>query len=121
MGRRARAEVDGGLYHENRRIEGLTPGLVSPGVGLNGVRLRFGFPDSSRLAGALLDYVGIQTLNGAAAIVIGNEIYFRSKADYNPDSINGIGLIGHEITHVAQEQSGRFGNVQYAREYFELR
>ena len=55
------------------RGEGLTPCVKSrlapyfPGVDLNGVRLRFGFPDSSRLAGALLDYVGIQNLNGAAA------------------------------------------------------
>ena len=92
-----------------------------PGVDLDKIQIRFGFDATTNLTGAALDVVGIQALNGAAAITIGNTIIFRSRQDYNPDSIGGIALIGHEVTHAGQSQSGRFGDVQYVREYLELR
>src|SRR5713101_977627 len=78
-----------------------------PGVDLDKVQIRFGFDALTKLTGAALDAVGIQVLSGATAITVGNVITFRSRSDYNPDSIQGIALIGHEITHVGQYQSGR--------------
>jgi YD repeat-containing protein len=92
-----------------------------PGVDLDKVQIRFGFGGPTRLAGKALDAIGIQTLNGADALTVGNTIYFRSKEVYNPDSIAGIALIGHELRHVEQSQHGKFGDVQYVHEYLELR
>jgi len=85
------------------------------------VQIRFGFDSLTKLTGAALNAVGVQILNGATAITVGNVITFRSRSDYNPDSIQGIALIGHEITHVGQEQSGRSSTTQYVSEYLELR
>ena len=109
---------------------GLSPCLQSrlapyfPGVDLSKVQIRFGFDSLTQFTGGVLNAVGIQVLNGATAITVGNVITFRSRSDYNPDSlnpINGIALIGHEITHVGQEQAGRFGDFQYVREYLNNR
>lgn len=92
-----------------------------PGVDLDKVRIRFGFDSLTKFTGGVLNAVGIQVLNGATAITVGNFITFRSRSDYNPDSIQGMGDIGHEITHVGQEQAGRFGDFQYIREYLNNR
>ena len=88
------------------------------------MQIRFGFDSLTQFTGGVLNAVGIQVLNGATAITVGNVITFRSRADYNPDSLNtqnGSALIGHEITHVGQEQAGRFGGLQYIREYLNNR
>lgn len=50
---------------------------------------------------------------GALAFTTGNDIYFASGR-YNPHSIEGRKLLGHELTHVLQQKAGRvinpFGN-----------
>jgi RHS repeat-associated protein len=92
-----------------------------PGVDLDKVQIRFGFDSLTKFTGGGLNAVGIQVLNGATAITVGSVITFRSRSDYNPDSIQGIALIGHETTHVGQEQAGRFGDFQYVREYLNNR
>ena len=84
------------------------------------MQIRFGFDSLTKLEGAVGDLVGLQIQSGATAITLGNVITFRSRNDYNPDSLNpenGIALIGHEITHVAQEQAGRMSYIQSGREY----
>jgi Domain of unknown function (DUF4157) len=40
-----------------------------------------------------------------AAIVRGNHIYVRSGV-YDPATVDGIALLGHELTHVAQYRAG---------------
>jgi hypothetical protein len=90
-----------------------------PGVDLDKVQIRFGFDSLTTFTGGVLNAVGIQVLNGATAITVGNVITFRSRSDYNPDT--GLAVIGHEITHVGQEQAGRFGDFQYIREYLNNR
>lgn len=92
-----------------------------PGVDLSKVQIRFGFESLTKFTGGVLNAVGIQVLNGTTAITVGNVITFRSRSDYNPDSIQGMADIGHEITHVGQEQAGRFGAFQYIREYLNNR
>jgi hypothetical protein len=88
-----------------------------PDVDFDKVRVHFGFPKKARFTGTVFDYVGVETLRDARAIVIGNDIYFRSKDFYNPDSISGIAEIGHEVTHVAQKLSP----TQYIGGYLKLR
>ena len=50
---------------------------------------------------------------GALAFTTGNDIYFAT-GQYNPDTPHGQRLIGHELTHVVQQKSGKaqnpFGN-----------
>lgn len=36
-----------------------------------------------------------------AAVVLGRRIYLRAGV-YNPDTLRGINLLGHELTHVSQ-------------------
>jgi hypothetical protein len=43
---------------------------------------------------------------GAIAFTTGNDLYF-APGQYQPDSIRGQQLIGHELTHVIQQRSGR--------------
>ena len=47
---------------------------------------------------------------GAMAFTTGNDIYF-AQGQYNPHSLHGQRLIGHELTHVVQQRSGRVRNV----------
>jgi Domain of unknown function (DUF4157) len=62
-------------------------------------------------------------LEKAGAITIGDDIYFRDVEHYNPDSIRGIGDLGHEVEH--NKQYHRLGGfkffVRYNAEYVELR
>jgi hypothetical protein len=56
--------------------------------------------------------------DGVSAITLGNDIYF-APGEYDPGSAEGIGLIGHEITHsvqVGMQGSGQFYE-NYVREY----
>lgn len=46
---------------------------------------------------------------GALAFTWGSNIYF-SPGQYNPDTLQGRMLIGHELTHVVQQRSGRVRN-----------
>ena len=46
---------------------------------------------------------------GALAFTTGNDIYF-AQGQYNPNSIHGQRLIGHELTHVVQQRNGRVKN-----------
>lgn len=43
---------------------------------------------------------------GALAFTQGNNIYFQPES-YNPQSISGQTLLGHELTHVVQQRAGR--------------
>ncbi|WP_206957146.1 eCIS core domain-containing protein [Trinickia acidisoli] len=43
---------------------------------------------------------------GAIAFTTGNDVYF-APGRYQPDSIHGQELIGHELTHVIQQRQGR--------------
>lgn len=43
---------------------------------------------------------------GALAFTIGTDIYF-APGRYQPDSINGQQLLGHELAHVVQQRKGR--------------
>ena len=94
-----------------------------PGVNLDKVSVHFGFPTVSKVNDRLASLVGIAVRSGAPAFTDGNDIYFRSLSDYNPDSLGGIELIAHETTHV--EQSQRLGYytqaAQYANEYLQFR
>ena len=40
-----------------------------------------------------------------AGITRGNDIYFRAQA-YNPDTAQGVALLGHELVHVGQYRNG---------------
>jgi hypothetical protein len=46
---------------------------------------------------------------GAIAFTMGNEIYF-AQGRYQPDTLQGQQLLGHELAHVVQQRAGRVGN-----------
>jgi hypothetical protein len=50
---------------------------------------------------------------GAEAFTIGRDIYFGA-GKYNPDSQQGLGLLGHELTHVLQQNGDQRNKVQRA-------
>ena len=49
----------------------------------------------------------------AEAFTLGRDIYF-GKGKFAPDSKRGLGLLGHELTHVLQQQEGRATGVRRA-------
>jgi len=50
---------------------------------------------------------------GAIAFTLGSNIYF-APGHYSPDTPHGHQLLGHELTHVVQQRSGRVRNPQGA-------
>jgi GNAT superfamily N-acetyltransferase len=46
---------------------------------------------------------------GAIAFTIGSDIYF-APGRYQPDTLQGQQLLGHELTHVVQQRAGRVRN-----------
>jgi hypothetical protein len=46
---------------------------------------------------------------GAVAFTHGSDLYF-AHGQYNPNSPHGLRLIGHELTHVLQQKTGRVRN-----------
>ena len=55
-------------------------------------------------------YVGPQAERiGAIAFTIGSDIYF-APGRYQPDTVHGQQLLGHELAHVVQQRAGRVKN-----------
>jgi len=79
-----------------KRLEGFF------GQRLPDVRLHAG-PAAAAAAGQL----------GAEAFTIGRDIYFGA-GKYSPDSQQGLGLLGHELTHVLQQNGDQRNKVQRA-------
>lgn len=50
-------------------------------------------------------YTPFWLLKKMSGVVLGHRIYFRKNA-YQPNTLNGIELLGHELTHVAQYMQG---------------
>ena len=50
---------------------------------------------------------------GAEAFTLGRDIYF-GKGKFAPESRQGLGLLGHEVTHVLQQEQGRANGVRRA-------
>ena len=48
---------------------------------------------------------------GALAFTLGSNIYF-APGQYNPQSVHGQQLLGHELAHVLQQRAGRVRNPQ---------
>jgi hypothetical protein len=46
---------------------------------------------------------------GALAFTHGSDLYF-APGQYNPDTVEGQKLLGHELTHVVQQRAGRVRN-----------
>ncbi len=46
---------------------------------------------------------------GALAFTMGSSLYF-APGQYNPDTLHGQQLLGHELTHVVQQRQGRVRN-----------
>jgi Domain of unknown function (DUF4157) len=46
---------------------------------------------------------------GAIAFMIGSDIYF-APGRYQPDTVQGRQLLGHELAHVVQQRAGRVRN-----------
>jgi hypothetical protein len=46
---------------------------------------------------------------GALAFTVGSKLYF-APGQYNPNSPQGLALLGHELTHVVQQRQGRVRN-----------
>jgi hypothetical protein len=56
-------------------------------------------------------YVGPQAERiGAIAFTVGSDIYF-APGRYQPDTVHGRQLLGHELTHVVQQRAGRVKNT----------
>lgn len=51
------------------------------------------------------DRVPFWLLKTMAGVVLGHYIYFRKNA-YQPNTVMGVELLGHELTHVAQYIDG---------------
>ena len=57
-------------------------------------------------------HVGQQASSiGALAFTLGSNIYF-APGQYNPQSVHGQQLLGHELAHVLQQRAGRVRNPQ---------
>ncbi len=57
-------------------------------------------------------HVGPQASSiGALAFTLGSNIYF-APGQYNPQSVHGQQLLGHELAHVLQQRAGRVRNPQ---------
>ena len=55
-------------------------------------------------------HVGAQAASiGALAFTHGSNLYF-APGQYNPNTAHGQQLLGHELTHVLQQRSGRVKN-----------
>ena len=55
-------------------------------------------------------YVGPQATSiGALAFTRGSDIFF-APGQYNPSTLHGRELLGHELTHVVQQRQGRVTN-----------
>lgn len=55
-------------------------------------------------------HVGPQASSiGALAFTRGSDIYF-APGQYNPGSVQGQQILGHELTHVVQQRQGRVSN-----------
>ena len=55
-------------------------------------------------------YVGPQAERiGAIAFTLGSDIYF-APGRYQPDTVHGQQLLGHELAHVVQQRAGRVRN-----------
>jgi hypothetical protein len=55
-------------------------------------------------------HVGPQASSiGALAFTLGSDLYF-APGQYNPQTIHGQQLLGHELTHVVQQRAGRVRN-----------
>lgn len=50
-----------------------------------------------------------------AAITLGNKIYIR-PGEYDPTTIDGLALLGHELVHVGQYRTGELTRSKYIRE-----
>ena len=48
-------------------------------------------------------------LASALAFTLGTDLYF-APGQYNPETIYGQQLLGHELTHVVQQRAGRVRN-----------
>ena len=51
---------------------------------------------------------------GCHAFTFGNHIYF-APGQFNPSTIEGMQMLGHELTHVLQQQCGRAAATQEAQ------
>ncbi len=65
-------------------------------INLDAVRVHIGIPDW--VTDLAQDFGGIVP----KAITVGNDIYYRSVADYRPSNVAGLAEMGHELTHVLQ-------------------
>ena len=55
-------------------------------------------------------HVGQQATSiGALAFTLGTDLYF-APGQYNPQTLHGQQLLGHELTHVVQQRAGRVRN-----------
>jgi hypothetical protein len=55
-------------------------------------------------------HVGPQAASiGALAFTLGTDLYF-APGQYNPQTLHGQQLLGHELTHVVQQRTGRVKN-----------
>ncbi len=91
----------------------LPSGLIRPGGG--------GRPLPERVRGQMESFFGTDFSDvrvhvgseaasiGALAFTMGSSLYF-APGQYNPDSPQGLALLGHELTHVVQQRQGRVRN-----------
>ena len=100
-----------------------------PGAGGNALQLPKGFPRSqsngqplSVITRAKLErffeadfsdvrvHIGMEALSiGATAFTMDSRIYF-APGHYNPNTTDGLALLGHELTHVLQQRAGLVSN-----------
>jgi hypothetical protein len=53
---------------------------------------------------------------GALAFATGNDIFFR-QGQYNPDNRQGQELLGHELTHVVQQNGAKSPKIDKSWQY----
>ncbi len=100
------AQPKGGVVHTQVDPTGLglarSGGQQLPGPLLAKMEAAFGADFSS-----VRVHVGPQAARiGAIAFTTGNDLYF-APGRYQPDSVQGQQLIGHELAHVIQQRQGR--------------
>ncbi|NNC18756.1 DUF4157 domain-containing protein [Corallococcus exiguus] len=107
----ARAFPGGLQFHGARRSFDIDPVQIGIGRG-GGTPLPQAVLDRMEMAlgtdfSSVRIHIGPQSARiGAVSFTMGNDIYF-SPGSYQPNSNQGLQLLGHELAHVVQQRQGR--------------
>ena len=85
---------------QGQRLDSESRSVLEPRFGHN-------FGDVRVFADGQADQLA-QSYN-ARAFAVGQDVYFKN-GEYNPNSVSGMGLLAHELTHTIQQRDAKLGD-----------